>query len=176
MYDVSCLYGLQGKCKIWELAHLPLACLLESTGGLFSYEVKMRDIVRKRILEKCKHRCMNCGSTEKLEVDHIIPLTRGGRHDEDNMQILCKSCNCKKHNSIDFRKYFKIGESLDYIYVRRGFPLRAFSHLEIYAIFNQMFRMNDEVIYEDKPRDFILAGDEENYVRFFKEHFIMFGG
>jgi len=30
------------------------------------------------------------------EVDHIVPLARGGTHDLANLQPLCKSCHSKK--------------------------------------------------------------------------------
>jgi 5-methylcytosine-specific restriction endonuclease McrA len=41
-------------------------------------------------------RCNYCGSKHKLELDHIIPLSRGGSHRLSNLQILCRSCNAKK--------------------------------------------------------------------------------
>lgn len=56
----------------------------------------MRAIVKRRILLKCGHKCVYCGSREKLEVDHIIPLHCGGEHSEFNFQILCRTCNRKK--------------------------------------------------------------------------------
>lgn len=31
-----------------------------------------------------------------LEVDHIIALHNGGTNDIENLQTLCKRCNCKK--------------------------------------------------------------------------------
>jgi len=70
---------------------------------------------------------MNCGATENLEVDHIIPLCSGGKHDEDNMQILCKKCNCKKGKKPlikDFDKYFKRGDGDNYVFISRKFPLK----------------------------------------------------
>ena len=35
-----------------------------------------------------------------LEIDHIIPLSKGGVDDIYNKQILCNKCNCKKSNKI----------------------------------------------------------------------------
>ena len=37
---------------------------------------------------------------EGYEVDHIIPLSKGGLHHEDNLQYLTKSENCRKGNRI----------------------------------------------------------------------------
>lgn len=105
----------------------------------------MRDIVRNRILKKCKNKCVKCGSIEKLEVDHIIPLSRGGRENEDNMQILCKKCNCKKHNGIDFREFFIIGKHPEYILVKRNLPMGAWTSNELKKILIIMFKENDKL-------------------------------
>lgn len=37
-----------------------------------------------------------------IEVDHIIPLSRGGLHEASNLQIIYKIDNMKKHNSLGF--------------------------------------------------------------------------
>lgn len=34
-------------------------------------------------------------------LDHIKPLSKGGRHEVDNVQLLCRSCNAKKHDKFD---------------------------------------------------------------------------
>jgi len=34
-------------------------------------------------------------------VDHVIPLSKGGLHHEDNLQVLTKVENCRKGNSLD---------------------------------------------------------------------------
>ena len=48
--------------------------------------------------------CLACGSTEAITIDHIIPLSKGGGSQMDNLQLLCKSCNCSKQaNTIDYR-------------------------------------------------------------------------
>lgn len=41
-------------------------------------------------------RCRNCGATDDLHVDHIIPLIRGGAHEQSNLQPLCGLCNRRK--------------------------------------------------------------------------------
>jgi hypothetical protein len=43
--------------------------------------------------------CATCGSREDLQVDHIVPVSRGGEENEiHNMQLLCGSCNSAKRN------------------------------------------------------------------------------
>lgn len=33
-----------------------------------------------------------------LTVDHIVPKAAGGTNDPDNLQVLCRGCNSRKHN------------------------------------------------------------------------------
>lgn len=47
--------------------------------------------------------CAICGRGKtlvELTVDHIIPLSLGGKHCKENIQPLCRSCNSRKGNSI----------------------------------------------------------------------------
>lgn len=41
-------------------------------------------------------RCVQCGSQENLEYDHVIPVVSGGSNTARNIQILCESCNRRK--------------------------------------------------------------------------------
>jgi 5-methylcytosine-specific restriction endonuclease McrA len=45
-------------------------------------------------------RCVYCGVdiTRKYHVDHIMPLSLGGEHQNENLQLLCPTCNLRKHN------------------------------------------------------------------------------
>jgi hypothetical protein len=45
-------------------------------------------------------RCIECGSQERLEYDHIIPVSKGGSNTERNIQLLCEKCNRKKSDKI----------------------------------------------------------------------------
>lgn len=40
--------------------------------------------------------CSLCGSSEQLQVDHVIAVVDGGTDDEANLQPLCRPCNRRK--------------------------------------------------------------------------------
>lgn len=55
-----------------------------------------------KLLHKYNFECQHCGEKEenKLTIDHIHPVSKGGDNSFDNLQILCKSCNSKKGSKI----------------------------------------------------------------------------
>lgn len=49
------------------------------------------------ILDRANGRCTYCGTiVESLELDHVVPLSKGGAHTVKNLVAACKSCNCRK--------------------------------------------------------------------------------
>ena len=44
--------------------------------------------------------CVKCGSNERLEFDHVIPLALGGANTARNLQLLCEPCNRSKGASL----------------------------------------------------------------------------
>ena len=49
--------------------------------------------VKEEVLRKCGYRCINCGSTEELELHHVMPLEIGGNDIPSNMVVLCYDCH-----------------------------------------------------------------------------------
>jgi hypothetical protein len=84
--------------------------LLESklTAGAFAKEQRrlMTKKLREFIKERDNYTCCLCGnSVEKepnllLEIDHIIPVAKGGCTTEDNLQTLCWKCNRSKSDKL----------------------------------------------------------------------------
>jgi hypothetical protein len=85
--------------------------LLESklTIGAFSKEQralmtsKLREHIKRRDNFTCCH-CSNSTFKEPnllLEIDHIIPVSKGGYTTEENLQTLCWKCNRAKSNKLD---------------------------------------------------------------------------
>ena len=52
--------------------------------------------VRLAVYSRDGWRCVSCGSAKRLTLDHIFPWILGGSDTEDNLQTLCRSCNCRK--------------------------------------------------------------------------------
>lgn len=51
---------------------------------------------RNRIYKRDNYECVYCGSTRHLTLDHVIPKSRGGRNDWNNLVTSCQKCNLKK--------------------------------------------------------------------------------
>ncbi|QUL99439.1 MAG: HNH endonuclease [Candidatus Fermentithermobacillus carboniphilus] len=62
-------------------------------GTFFGYEV------REYLLEKWGRRCAYCGRSDvPLQVEHIVPKSRGGTDRVSNLTLACEGCNQAKGN------------------------------------------------------------------------------
>ena len=62
---------------------------------------KVSNKMRFAIYERDGYRCVRCGqSNGDLEIDHIFPISKGGKSNFDNLQTLCHRCNSLKSNTI----------------------------------------------------------------------------
>lgn len=59
---------------------------------------------RHKVLERDGFRCQDCGASPAmgavLEVDHTIPVSKGGTNDISNLRTLCSDCNRGKSDRI----------------------------------------------------------------------------
>ena len=56
--------------------------------------------LRHQVFQRDEYRCRECGASKdetSLEIDHIVPVAKGGTNDIDNLQTLCRECNRMKH-------------------------------------------------------------------------------
>lgn len=84
--------------------------VLESKLTATAFAKEQRTLMTKKLREFIKSRdnftCCNCGNSVYiepnllLEIDHIIPVAKGGRTVEDNLQTLCWKCNRAKSDKI----------------------------------------------------------------------------
>ena len=65
--------------------------------------------LRQQVLERDGGRCLTCGATTDLTIDHIVSLARGGSDEIDNLQTLCRSCNSRKNAGEGKRGKYKCG-------------------------------------------------------------------
>jgi 5-methylcytosine-specific restriction endonuclease McrA len=72
----------------------------KSNGGRTYTQEEIEEI---RIGQKNRCRYFRfCGTafdTVGFQIDHRVPVTRGGRNTKDNLQLLCVSCNTSKKSS-----------------------------------------------------------------------------
>lgn len=52
--------------------------------------------VKLQVWQRDSGSCVECGSRQNLEFDHVIPLAMGGSNTARNLQLLCEVCNRRK--------------------------------------------------------------------------------
>lgn len=76
--------GMEAFCFKWDTRRLP-----ESQWAK----------LRKKVFERDDFTCQYCGARGKpLECDHVLPISRGGPNEIDNLVTACKPCNQSKRN------------------------------------------------------------------------------
>ena len=70
---------------------------------------KMSESLRYDILKRDGFKCKICGATEKdgikLEVDHIVPVSKGGKTEWFNLRTLCSRCNLGKSDKLETHSF-----------------------------------------------------------------------
>jgi 5-methylcytosine-specific restriction endonuclease McrA len=87
-------------------------------GELFGYEL------REYLLEKWKRRCAYCDRKNvPLEIEHIVPKSKGGTNRVSNLTLACTKCNIKKGND-SIESFVKDKERLKKILAQAKSPLK----------------------------------------------------
>ena len=97
-YARDVTYGFGDILKCYDVA-------IEKQGKMTFVQQQraiITDDMRYNVLRRDGFRCRICGATAndgvKLEVDHIIPVSKGGKSTYDNLQTLCERCNRGKRD------------------------------------------------------------------------------
>jgi hypothetical protein len=48
--------------------------------------------------QELPHTCVFCGAEKDLQADHLVPKSRGGKNDADNLVLSCKTCNISRND------------------------------------------------------------------------------
>ena len=96
----------EASCK--EFGHLCPAYFVSepftetSKGRNRSRNIPHATIIR--VARRDNNTCQVCGKIlldREIEIDHVIPYSRGGTSDESNLRVTCMECNRKKGKKID---------------------------------------------------------------------------
>ncbi len=73
-----------------------IGALAATAAGVPSERRSITEAVRAEVWRRDQGRCVDCGSRQRLELDHIVPLSKGGSNTVRNIELRCEACNRKK--------------------------------------------------------------------------------
>ena len=76
------------KCRFWR-------------GGKMAPYVGEWKTQRRAARERDGHKCVLCGSTDRIQVHHIIPYRYSQSHNLDNLVTLCRSCHSREELKVN---------------------------------------------------------------------------
>ena len=66
------------------------------------------NFTRFNVFLRDKFSCLYCGSNSELTFDHLLPRSKGGKTDWDNVVTACSNCNVKKGGRLLTRSGMKL--------------------------------------------------------------------
>jgi len=84
------------KCVDGSFIKIPLVMkLIKVIRMLYKNRVPF---TKKNIFIRDRFKCQYCGSNNELTIDHVIPVSKGGKSSFENCVSACKPCNNKKND------------------------------------------------------------------------------
>lgn len=97
---------IKGKTEVLKYSDRVLKCV---DGSIMKIPAVMKLMKVIRLIYKHKvpyskknihirdnHTCVYCGTNAELTIDHVIPISRGGKTSFENCVAACRTCNHKK--------------------------------------------------------------------------------
>lgn len=98
------LYTISKVQKHFYLNFYKIKNLNDEEPRLIAQRFIGKKKIRNFIFKRDNYKCLKCGKSEKLQLDHINPISKGGENKISNLQTLCNSCNSIKRDTYkDYR-------------------------------------------------------------------------
>jgi 5-methylcytosine-specific restriction endonuclease McrA len=114
VYDIDSHPDIKERVKDFRESFIKFACLerMNFVPDIYdelecflkrnrSYSIDMAEYKRLKaiVFKRDNYTCRYCGQVGgKLEADHVIPISKGGANDLDNLVTSCRKCNRQKHD------------------------------------------------------------------------------
>jgi 5-methylcytosine-specific restriction endonuclease McrA len=79
--SVSHTFPMPSVIRLFRYVHLPYKGVM---------------LTRQNIFKRDGYCCQYCGTVDELTLDHVVPKSRGGKSNWDNLTTACKRCNSRK--------------------------------------------------------------------------------
>lgn len=91
------------QCRYNDLSDIGFECTLREYHSKNQRKLATRKL-REKIMQRDNYTCQICGKYMPdevgLQVDHIIPIAKGGKTVVSNLRVLCSKCNGSKHDKM----------------------------------------------------------------------------
>ena len=127
-----------GWCRLdGKQSKLALSAIIACGGSRLARPKSNPKLSNRALFARDRYTCMYCGYGHEYEMltrDHILPMSRGGSDDWENVVTACRRCNQFKSN----RKPEEVGMQL------AGVPFRP-NHAEFLALVNHQRICQDQI-------------------------------
>lgn len=103
LVDVDFVYSETEDRKVFKYKLQPkgIGSVTPKEKEEFEFSRRIPTLIKRKVWERDQGKCVDCGSTQDLHFDHIIPFSKGGSSsDLRNVQLLCGKHNLQKSDKI----------------------------------------------------------------------------